>query len=171
MVKAWYQQRSVKQIIVLAQRRLSQLMSLENTKSFLTTLLTGVAILLSTGCGSQVPKTYPVQGRVVTENGKPIEMGSVEFRSEGKESRIIARGKIKPDGSFSLSTFGNDDGAVAGKHDVIIQQMIIAEGFGKSHEHGPRVPAIYSEYASSGLTAEIKKTEDNFVTLQIKNAP
>ncbi len=127
--------------------------------------------LFSLGCSPSGPKTYQVQGRVVTESGKPVEMGSVEFRSEGSDSRVIARGKIKADGSFSLSTFSVDDGAIAGRHDVIVQQMIIAEGFGKSHEHGPRVPAAYSDYGSSGLTAEVKKSDDNFITLMIRVSP
>ena len=135
------------------------------------TLLVGSALMFSGGCSPIGPTTYKVQGRVVTETGKPIEMGSVEFRSEGNESRVIARGKIKPDGSFSLSTFTINDGAIAGTHDVIVQQMIIAEGFGKSHEHGPRVPAVYSDYASSGLSAVVKKTEDNFVTLMVRVSP
>jgi hypothetical protein len=127
--------------------------------------------LFFVGCSPSGPKTYQVQGRVVTESGKPVEMGSVEFRSEGSDSRVIARGKIKADGSFSLSTFSVDDGAIAGRHDVIVQQMIIAEGFGKSHEHGPRVPAAYSDYVSSGLTAEVKKSDDNFITLMIRVSP
>jgi len=146
-------------------------MTLEKSNLFALTLLIGSALLFSNGCSPGGLKTYKVQGRVVTETGKPIEMGSIEFRSEGNESRVIARAKIKPDGSFSLSTFAIDDGAVAGRHDVIVQQMIIAEGFGKSHEHGPRVPAGYSDYASSGLTAEVKKTGDNFVTLMVRISP
>jgi hypothetical protein len=137
----------------------------------MTAFLLASAALFSVGCSPSGPKTYQVRGRVVTESGKPVEMGSVEFRSEGSDSRVIARGKIKTDGSFALSTFAIDDGAIAGRHDVIVQQMIIAEGFGKSHEHGPRVPASYSDYGSSGLTAEVKKSDDNFVTLMIRVSP
>jgi len=149
----------------------SELMTFEKLNLFALTLLVGSFLVLLGGCSPGGPKTYKMQGRVVTETGKPIEMGSVEFRSEGNQSRVIARGKIKPDGSFSLSTFAIDDGAVAGMHHVIVQQMIIAEGFGKSHEHGPRVPVVYSDYASSGLTAEVKKIEDNFVTLMVQISP
>jgi len=135
------------------------------------TCLMAAAAFFSVGCSPSGPKTYQVQGRVVTESGKPVEMGSVEFRSEGNDSRVIARGKIKTYGSFSLSTFSIDDGAIAGRHDVIVQQMIIAEGFGKSHEHGPRVPASYSDYGSSGLTADVKKSDENFFTLMIRDSP
>jgi len=151
----------------------SQIKRLISAKSIMNimTCLLATAALLSVGCSPGGSRTYQVQGRVVTESGKPVEMGSVEFRSEGSDSRVIARGKIKTDGSFSLSTFSIDDGAIAGRHDVIIQQMIIAEGFGKSHEHGPRVPASYSDYGSSGLSAEVKKSDDNFVTLMIRNSP
>jgi len=109
-----------------------------------------------------------VRGRVVLEDGKSIEMGSVEFRSEAVHSRVIARGKINQDGSFALSTFLVDDGAVAGRHEVIVQQMIISEGIGSSHQHGPRVSARYSEYSTSGLNIEIAKADDNFVTLVLE---
>ena len=132
---------------------------------FLLLLVISVATV---GCGAGNPKTYSVQGRVISENGLPFEMGSVEFRSEGNQSRVIARGKIQSNGSFTLSTFAVDDGAIAGQHDVIVQQMIISEGLGASHEHGPRVPASYSEYATSGLVAKVEKKDKNFVTLMLK---
>jgi len=137
---------------------------LHRSTPFLLLLVLSVTTL---GCGGGNPKTYSVQGRVISENGRPFEMGSVEFRSEGKESRVIARGKIKSDGSFTLSTFTVDDGAIAGQHGVIVQQMIISEGLGASHEHGPRVPASYSEYATSGLVAKVEKKDENFITLML----
>jgi hypothetical protein len=129
-----------------------------------------VLLITVVGCGPNNPKTYPVQGRVLFEDGRSIEQGSVEFRldSESDSQRTVARGKINPDGSFSLSTFEPGDGALPGKYKVIVQQMVIAEGFKKAHQHGPRVPSRYAEYGKSGLTAEVKPESKNAIELKLK---
>ncbi len=129
-----------------------------------------VVLLTVLGCGPNHPKTYPVQGRVFFDDGRNVEQGSVEFRldSESDSQRTVARGKINPDGSFSLSTFEPGDGALPGKYKVIVQQMVIAEGFKKGHQHGPRVPSRYAEYGNSGLTAEVKPEPKNTIELKLK---
>ncbi len=129
-----------------------------------------VALLSVFGCGPNLPKTYPVQGRVFFEDGKNVEQGSVEFRldSASDSQRTVARGKINPDGSFSLSTFEPGDGALPGIYKVIVQQMVIAEGFKKGHQHGPRVPSRYAEYGNSGLTAEVKPEPKNMIEIKLK---
>jgi hypothetical protein len=130
----------------------------------------GVVSWLSfiTGCGDGNPKTYPVDGRVIFEDGKVAEIGTVEFRMNQDENRIIARGVIRKDGSFSMSTFEPGDGAVEGKHQAIVQQMVISEGLGPSHQHGPRVPKKYADYSTSGLQVEVKPIEKNQITIKLE---
>jgi hypothetical protein len=63
-------------------------------------------------------KRYPVSG-TVTYNGTPLASGEISFVSEDQKSNIGATGRIT-DGSYTLSTGGNEDGAQAGKYKVTI---------------------------------------------------
>ena len=117
-------------------------------------LLLLVAITVS-GCGPSGPTTYPVRGKITFEDGTPVQVGLIEFRSA---DRVIARGKIETDGSYALTTFEPNDGAFEGVHQVVVQQMIITEDLSfTAHNHGKRVPPIYADYSSSPLQAEVKR--------------
>ncbi|MBL8873089.1 MAG: carboxypeptidase regulatory-like domain-containing protein [Planctomycetaceae bacterium] len=119
------------------------------------------------GCGPSHPPTYPVVGKVVFENGEACQLGTIEFRS--LDHLVSARGKIEKDGSFKLSTWEPDDGAVAGKHQVIIQQMIITEDLSfAAHGHGPRVNPRYGDYATSGIEISVEPVGKNEVTVTLK---
>ncbi len=135
----------------------------ENRTGFCLCLL---SLNLIMGCGQRNPETFSVQGRVEFEDGSVAEIGSVEFRSMTGTERMTARGKIEKDGSFTLSTFQPGDGALPGDHQVIVQQMVIAEGMAH-HQHGRRVPGKYSDYAKSGLNALVKKQESNPIVIKL----
>jgi hypothetical protein len=113
------------------------------------------------GCGPQQEATYPVDGRVRFQDGEPVRLGTVEFRrvtaANPEATRWIARGTIDGEGRFTLSTFQPGDGALAGNHEVIVQQLIITEDRSfADHNHGRRVSPHYGDYASSGLKARIE---------------
>jgi hypothetical protein len=79
---------------------------------------------IQTGCGSSqavdLPKTYPVAGKVVDKTGQPITEGIVEFVSL-KNEKLQAIGRLASDGSFSLTTMVGEEslpGAVEGEHKV-----------------------------------------------------
>ena len=73
--------------------------------------------LLLSGCGPNHPETAPVSGHV-TYQGKPLPEGTVVFYpTEGRP----ARGSINSDGSYTLTTFEDRDGAILGKHCVTIK--------------------------------------------------
>jgi hypothetical protein len=133
-----------------------------------TTLLSLATLAGSLGCGSTPPGTYPVIGTVRLSDGKVVEQGMVEFRLDAGEQRIIARGRIQSDGSFSLSTFRPGDGALPGRHQVIVQQMIIAEGFANDHQHGPRISTRYTDYATSELQAVVEPIDSNRVNITLE---
>ena len=85
----------------------------------------GVLVVgLLVGCSNR-PAVYPVSGRVVTASGKPVDSGLLEFRQ--LETKVNARARIQRDGTYRLTTFEEFDGAVAGKHQVILVQQIVAE--------------------------------------------
>ncbi len=123
--------------------------------------------LLGTGGCSNHPETYPVQGRVVFPDDKPVHAGVVEFRS--RELRHNARGVIQDDGSFTLTTFEKDDGAVAGVHDCVVVQMVITEDI---RGHKPSTYGVidpkHASYATSGLSAVISPVAVNEVKLVVE---
>ncbi len=82
-------------------------------------------IVCSVGCGAGV-KEFPVaraKGRVLCE-GQPVPNVSVLFNpmSEGKSAVVGKQGYANSDdkGEFVLSTYGQNDGAVIGKHAVFV---------------------------------------------------
>jgi hypothetical protein len=80
----------------------------------------GFVLLTFIGCGrssGQAAATAPVKG-TVTFKGKPLTKGRVVFEPDGAGKE--ASGEIQPDGSFVLTTYQKDDGAVIGTHHVSI---------------------------------------------------
>lgn len=127
----------------------------------------GLLLILALGVGGCSSGLYPVQGKVKYSDGedaKELAGGLVEFESvEGKNS---ARGEIRPDGSFEMTTERPGDGVWAGKHKVVVS--------GKMPEPDkPRPPRVidprFEKYETSGLevTVEPKK---NQITLTVDRA-
>lgn len=124
--------------------------------------------LLAAGCGGDKVKTYSVSGKV-TYKGRAVPNGTVTFVPD--PSGPPATGEIKPDGTYTLTTYSSGDGAVAGRHKVVIVAMEDA-GEKLPEERKPLpppiVPAKYTSPATSPLTAEVK-TEDNTVNFELKD--
>jgi hypothetical protein len=124
-------------------------------------VLASVAVI---GCGGG-PVTEPVEGRV-TLDGQPLTAGTVTFTPQGGRS---ATGFIQSDGTFSLSTFADGDGALPGLHKVSIagggtgtpQRPDFDSDAVKAAAAASPIPAIYANPDSSGLTFEVKTGEAN----------
>jgi hypothetical protein len=78
------------------------------------------------GCSDSVSNTYPVTGTVKLGNGQPLAGGRILFQPTGEASQP-ARGIVMPDGSFRLTTFETNDGAVAGHHKIMITPSVPGE--------------------------------------------
>jgi hypothetical protein len=81
------------------------------------------------GCREKpkIPKTCPVRGKVVFQQGGPFPGGTIQFQSLDRPS-VSASSKIAADGTFELTSFIAGDqapGAVAGRHRVIITPPFI----------------------------------------------
>jgi hypothetical protein len=78
-----------------------------------------VAAVLLPGCGG--PRLAPVKGRVVF-NGQPVKEAAITFSPAGAEKQLEAgkpaTGFTEADGTFVLSTFSKEDGALVGTHSV-----------------------------------------------------
>ncbi|QDT36843.1 hypothetical protein [Stratiformator vulcanicus] len=92
--------------------------------------------LLLVGCGESYQMgTTPVSGKV-TCNGEPVTSGSIVFRPHAKPGENAAYpgkpaiGQIQSDGSYTVSTYTEGDGAIIGKHTVRLQapEPDVAEG-------------------------------------------
>lgn len=115
-----------------------------------------LAIILSAislaGC-DRGPKLYKVSGKVLID-GQPLERGFVEVIPTDFRA---ATGEIGPGGVFTLTTFVDKDGVVAGTHTVTV---LANESKGPSALHW-YAPKKYSDPVSSGLTLDIQSDTDS----------
>jgi hypothetical protein len=113
------------------------------------------AVCVLAGCGSDQLKTAVVRG-TVTYNGKAVPNGTISFIPASGPN---ATGEIQPDGSYTLTTYRQGDGAVLGKHTVVIVAM---EDMSNRlpEQRNPLPPSIipdkYTSQATSDLRAEVK---------------
>lgn len=124
----------------------------------------GLVCLVALGCDS-LPETVPVSG-TVSYKDSPLTFGSITFlpMSGGQP----ARGTIQSDGSYTLSTYKEDDGAVAGTHRVRIM-CTTAQDPSNPVEIGANdlvagrllIPRRYTQMGSSGLTADVQPSGEN----------
>ena len=127
--------------------------------------LASLALALpAAGCSQAKPATAPVTGRVLLD-GKPVAAAAVMF--EPLDGGVPARGSTGADGSFTLSTFARDDGALVGRHRVSISKFVTegvaANELGLEAAPGPpglqpkaALPARYADPKTSGLEATVE---------------
>lgn len=123
-------------------------------------------LALASGCSTRL-ETYKVDGRVEFENGRPVVVGVVECLSV--EHQLNARGTIREDGTFSLSTFEQGDGAVAGPHKCVVIQLVIGENI---EGHRPSTVGVvdrkYASYQTANLEIDVSPDGDNFFVLVVR---
>ena len=121
-------------------------------------------VLVPSGC-SHRPKTAPVHGKV-TYKGKPVPNGTVSFIPDGGTA---ATGEIGPDGSYALTTFRKGDGAILGKHKVVISALEAGNpGEVAASLPAPIVPTKYMNLSTTDLRAEVKD-EDNTIDFDLQD--
>ncbi len=122
--------------------------------------LAATFLVTAWGCGSpsEHPETVPVQGKV-SYKGAPVPKGTISFQSDGGE---VAIGEIQPDGTYKLSTFAEEDGAVPGHAKVSVVANTGDPNMmpGSSPGYTPPkdlVPKKYNKPETSGLEANVTK--------------
>jgi hypothetical protein len=117
----------------------------------------GLALGLA-GCAKKGMKTAVVKG-TVSYDGKPLPYGSVLFIPESPGP--TATGEIGPDGTYTLTTYAKGDGAVLGKHKVVVSaQEDTSNQLPDSRNPlpPPIVPDKYTNPATTDLRAEVEDT-------------
>ncbi len=135
---------------------------------FLLALSASIIGLSAAGCGrSDFPKTYPLRGKVVLKDGRPLTGGYIEFESTD-EAKWRGAGNIEEDGAFEGAVTSKDgkevDGLVAGEYLVRIEPP---RG---DAEDAPavRVPARYRNFETSGLKVVIPHSGPITFELDVK---
>ena len=139
-------------------------------------LLALAAGLVAGGCGGN-PSVGRVRGQV-TWQGKPVSQGRITFYPEAGRA---ATGVIQSDGTYTVTTFTSDDGALLGRHRVAVHATRVGGGTlvaprnadeeaalartpgGKVLVPGAvewLVPEKYSAPDTSGLTADVQRGDN-----------
>jgi hypothetical protein len=133
------------------------------------------------GCGNDATRqaTVPVTG-VVTYNGEPVEGAAVVFGAASGQDRP-ATGTTDASGRFSLTTYEQGDGAIAGRFTVAISKTETVGGMTEDEEHAAieagqqvkpaetvdRLPEKYKDGIGSGLTAEVEAGRENHFDFEL----
>jgi hypothetical protein len=149
-------------------------------------------VLASCGTDDGMGKRYPVQG-TVTYNGRPLEKGAISFiPDDPKGGGVGATGEIT-NGSYALSTGGNQDGARAGIYKVTITAREDSldkakaefakdtKGFDPGYLPGRYVakaasqaksliPTAYGDVRTTNLGAEVKAQPSNSIDFKLSDA-
>jgi hypothetical protein len=142
-----------------------------------------VAAAFLGGCGPSLPPgARPTKKVTVTVmyKGAPVEGANVTFVNQDGDP-APANGRTGADGKAKLKTYKEEDGAVLGKHKVLIEKSESVGGSNApqdSAEYNPNAPPAvtkyllpkkYSDYANSGLTAEVTEAGPNEFTFDLKD--
>ena len=122
------------------------------------------------GCGPGHPTTYPVSGTVVFDDAAPLTSGGfIGFESTPADGLPVnARGVIRDDGTFVLSTFSDGDGAVAGRQRVLVRvHRKRPEGaqFQEDRIPPPVIDRRFERYATSGLEFTVEEGRNEFTVV------
>jgi hypothetical protein len=126
-------------------------------------LLITAAVMATLGCkdDGQLP-TYPVTGKVLFPDGKPLVDGNVLFVSRNHELR--ARGRVEADGSYDLSTYEAHDGAVEGPHQVLVLPFFDRPDGPPSVPIHPRL----QQFSTSGLSFQVSPDRPNEFNITVE---
>jgi hypothetical protein len=116
------------------------------------------------GCGA---RKYPVVGKVVFKDGKPLPGGLIVFSPLDPGNHVGARGYIQPDGTFELSTEKEGDGSLQGRYQALIRPPSQGKNEDDPRRNIPVIDPRYTRYETSGLEFEVKPGKNDF-TIEVE---
>lgn len=143
-----------------------QLISVRSARSLPAGIALAAALLLA-GCGSS--DKGKVTGTVTTA-GQPVTGGSVSFapvaEPGAKTPGRVATGAVRSDGSFTLSTDTDNDGALIGRHEVVYTPPSVG---GESAD--PEAKSPYHDLVPRELQVEVKGGSNTFAVELVPAEP
>lgn len=110
-------------------------------------------LLVLTGCSSYTPPpppmTTPVSGKVFLPSGSPMTAGRIVFTPKDK-SLSQAFGEIGSDGSYKLTSFNKDDGAMPGGYVVSVEKAKV------------NIPKKYQSESSSDIVVLVADGQSDY---------
>lgn len=134
-----------------------------------------LAALACSACGDSEQTRVPVfkaKGKVYLRN-QPTVGALVIFHPANPADTTSPRpvGRVGPDGSFTLTTFAQDDGAPAGMYDVSILWLTKKEGEdddddGQNTED--QLQGLYSNPRAAGIRRQIKEGDNDLEPIKLE---
>lgn len=123
------------------------------------------------GCAESNPfDTIPISGKVTYEDGRPINAATVIVHFIPQAASIEnkypqpAQATLGPDGTFAYaSTFARDDGAIAGRHKVVLEAT--------NADYSPRPSAVAAQFtdpARTPLSVDVVAGGENHFELSVR---
>lgn len=141
--------------------------------AFFSLVSVGLLVTLL-GCTGGGAPTGKVTGKV-TFDGKPVTSGSLTFAPAAGTEGKPAAGAVKADGSYTLSTYAAEDGAVVGRHKVIYSPSAGTQQEVQIPEPGKHDEAKPAEVPFSGLVPKESEVEvkagTNSINIELVAAP
>lgn len=133
-------------------------------------LLAFASLLVIAGCGaSHELETAPVTG-MVTLDGTPLTEGAVLFLPlKGRGSTAA----IQSDGTYSMITYGSNDGATVGQHRIVVKTLNDTTVTDKdpvptsTRQNTSVIPIRYQSVKTSGLEFDVKPGVDNVFDIKL----
>ena len=142
-----------------------------NRSSLVTTWLAGVVFAITfAGCGGEEGRVpvYKVTGKVTVSGEVPEGALVVLYPAKIQgDQELRPSGKVRSDGSFSLTTYEADDGAPVGEYTATIAWNKLIKR-GQDSVAGPNVIAKdYAKRESSTWKVKVEDAPNDLAPLQI----
>ena len=124
-------------------------------------------LIAHTGCGHQLETASSSASGLITLDGKPLSMGSLDFfPSSGKGNSAFA--SIKPDGSFVVDTNAGTVGLEPGEYQVVVNYTLKEDENGNKPTTENPIPAKYRDRSKPALTVTVPEegSQDLWLDLQ-----
>jgi hypothetical protein len=141
------------------------------------------------GCGSGGRAPLAKTTGVVKFDGQPVEGVKVTFLPK-ESTAMFSHGTTDKEGKFTMSTYGLNDGAIVGKHNVIVSKVEVSEenkldpaemsktgyggagyqnmmGPGKKKEAKNELPKKYTDAKTSGIEVTVELGQNNEVPINL----
>ena len=120
-------------------------------------------LLLAAVCGCS--DRVRVTGRVTFSDGSPLTVGEVRFVND----KMVFSGTLKQDGSYELGSGGSANGIVLGKYNVSIEYAGVPGETKPGQMYPEQIPLVaakYADYATSGISCEVKGSMTFNITVE-----